>query len=119
MFREACQLAMAFTQPVVMSLRTSTGICKSSVGTFVVVNNEGWIVTAAHIIKQIADVDTAVIKARSGDGQPQSRQQRRAMKAGKAPPIIEAYSVWWGGLADATATPFTVIPDVDLAIGKL
>jgi hypothetical protein len=52
MFREALALASEFTLPVILSRRTVGGMCSSSLGTFVVVNRDGWIVTAGHILRQ-------------------------------------------------------------------
>ena len=50
MFAEACTLARQFTRPIVISQRRADGKCSASIGAFVVVNREGWAVTALHII---------------------------------------------------------------------
>src|SRR5690242_4348212 len=52
MFREAYKIASGFTAPVIISRKTIAGDCSSGIGAFVVVNQEGWIVTAAHILDQ-------------------------------------------------------------------
>lgn len=53
MFRAAYGIASNFTFPVVISRRAISGKCGSSLGAFVIVNEEGWILTAGHIIDQI------------------------------------------------------------------
>jgi hypothetical protein len=49
MFVAAVELASKFTGPVVISSRTVGGKVTSGCGSFVIVNDEGWILTAAHI----------------------------------------------------------------------
>ena len=50
MFSKAVPLAAGFTRPVVISSRTTEGVCAASIGTYVVVNREGWILTAGHLL---------------------------------------------------------------------
>jgi hypothetical protein len=59
MFKDAVALAMNFTLPVVMSYPTVSGDCGTGNGTCVLINAEGWIVTAAHILKQLNDLHCA------------------------------------------------------------
>lgn len=49
MFSEAIRKAMKFTWPVVCSFRTMGGKTESPIGACVLLNDEGWIITAAHI----------------------------------------------------------------------
>jgi hypothetical protein len=60
MFQKAYQIASEFTFPIVTSRKTVGGICSSSVGTFVVINKEGWIVTAGHILSKWAQLAQGV-----------------------------------------------------------
>lgn len=50
MFSDAYKKAVVFTQPVIVSMAMATGEVMSSVATFVVINEEGWIMTAAHVM---------------------------------------------------------------------
>jgi len=68
MFRTAIKEAMGFTLPVVTSLLTCSGVCRSGVGTFAIVNDEGWFVTAAHIMKSFGDLAAAEAKTRDAPG---------------------------------------------------
>lgn len=48
MFPDALEIARNFTLPVVISRKASVGKCSSSIGACVVINKEGWIITACQ-----------------------------------------------------------------------
>jgi hypothetical protein len=50
MFVKAIELAAGYTWPVIISVRRLSGRVETEVGTLVVVNPEGWFVTAAHLL---------------------------------------------------------------------
>jgi biotin carboxylase len=52
-FRAACDIAKDFTFPVVISSRAVDGKIKGGIGTFIVLNDEGWIATCRHIAEQV------------------------------------------------------------------
>lgn len=52
MFATAYNLAAAFTKPIIISSIRQDGRCVSAVGSFVIVNDEGWILTAAHVFSE-------------------------------------------------------------------
>src|SRR5450432_657375 len=56
MFARALQSSISFTNPILISWRQHNGVCLTSIGTFVVVNEEGWCVTAFHILKQLNEL---------------------------------------------------------------
>ncbi len=49
MFSDAYSLAKTFTGPVIVSNKFLDGTVTSGCGAFVVVNDEGWIITVAHV----------------------------------------------------------------------
>lgn len=53
MFSKACKDIMPYTLPIVLCRKTISGQCSGTIGTFVVVNRDGWIVTAGHIVEQL------------------------------------------------------------------
>lgn len=55
MFQQANIRASKFTFPVVISLKTVDGKCSGSIGSFIVVNDEGWIATCDHIATEIGN----------------------------------------------------------------
>jgi len=50
MFSKAYELARQYTHPVIVSMRFYDKTVESGLGSFIVINDEGWIVTAAHIL---------------------------------------------------------------------
>jgi hypothetical protein len=50
MFRRALDVISHFTLPVIISKRLFSGKVEAGCGTFIIINAEGWIITAAHIL---------------------------------------------------------------------
>ena len=69
MFRNAYAIARQYTWPVVLSRKTIGGTCSSTIGACVVVNDEGWIVTAGHILEQINTLHEGAQLARDVEAQ--------------------------------------------------
>lgn len=139
MFRKACAIAAEFTFPMVLSRKTVGGVCSSSIGTFVVVNSEGWIVTAGHILNQWTKLvgttaaTKAAIQARDAiKSEPNLTNKERAKKLSSAPQVgkddTEQCSLWMG-FPDATVRLTNMmfydvaVPDwgevADFGIGQL
>lgn len=129
MFRNACAIARQFTRPVILCRQSVAGVCSSSIGSFVVLNDEGWILTAAHIIDQLQQLisqeqaTTAAVGARAAiesDATLKAAARHAALK--KLPKVIpdstqrgSAHWHWPGSvLVDVKRHP-----DVDLAVGRL
>ena len=129
MFQAAFGIARGYTRPVVFSTRTVSGKCKSGIGSFVILNDEGWILTAYHILADnLAIVSAeAETKARLGaiaairaDADLSAKDRAAKLKSIRQPKPddIQNGAVWWGGngvqLVDAGG-----IPAIDLALGRL
>lgn len=52
MFADAYDVARGYTRPVVLSHRDLEGKCGSAIGACVVLNADGWCLTAAHILQE-------------------------------------------------------------------
>ena len=65
MFQEAVKLASEFTFPIIISRKTVAGECSSMIGTLVVINKEGWIVTAGHILSKWVQLTQSVEATRA------------------------------------------------------
>lgn len=125
MFADAYTKASQFTLPVVISHRRHDGICLASIGTFVMINSDGWAVTALHIIEEIerltkaAEQFQADEKARQKIYADSSLDKKVRGKSLKAIPQPQADTVthvspWWG--SDQTRfTKYIGVPAVDLA----
>src|SRR5262249_28959249 len=90
-FRKAYELVKEFTVPVVVSQRGHDGTVTCGVGAAVIVNDAGWIVTAAHIL-----------------------EPARAYGRGELANVS-----YWFGRDGWTVDTWEVVPDADLAAGRL
>jgi hypothetical protein len=131
MFRDAFAIARQFTLPVVLSRRTIAGKCESSIGTCVLVNDEGWIVTAAHILLMFDQLAQDEQNTRSVEAQRAAlesdktidRHERRRRE--KALPRLrqdatDRLSIYFGGAPlGTTLVDARVFSVVDLGIGRL
>ena len=81
MFRVACEIARGFTFPVVLFRKQIGGTCSASIGSMIVVNDEGWIVTAGHIVTMMSEL---------AEGEKQALQHDAAVGAIKADASLNA-----------------------------
>jgi Trypsin-like peptidase domain len=128
-FREANAIARNFTWPIIMSRKTVDGECTAAIGAYTVVNDEGYFLTAFHILKQWQDMLVekeqthqlqAAILAVKNDAALSPADKNRALKKLQKPHtnMVDDCSLWlgidglevdvWGGLEQ-----------IDLACGKL
>jgi hypothetical protein len=128
MFARAYSIATQFTQPIITSTRHEGGSVKSGPAAFVIVNSDGWILTAAHVMnsfmqfkrdakeRQAFEEQTKAIREDSALS-PKAKQKRLA-KLQRKREWITNHSFWWGRdgvrISDITADPVA-----DLAIGQL
>jgi hypothetical protein len=54
MFVQANWIAGKFTFPVVICPRTVSGKCTGTIGSFIVIDRDGWIATCQHVATEIA-----------------------------------------------------------------
>lgn len=97
MFADACEKAAEFTRPVIISTRSLDGTVSASCGAFVVLNDDGWIMTAGHIFdsytifqgdqNKIREVDSVNANRRPGSPEVPLR---------KDPKWLTNHSFWWG-----------------------
>jgi hypothetical protein len=135
-FREANSIARQFTWPVVISTKPMAGACTAGIGTCVIINDEGWIVTAHHIVEMWQNLFNAHTQVRDAqakraqienDATLSNTQRHKALnKTGNihkdAPDQI---SMWFGSPVVPKAPikvvdgKFFSIPAIDIAVAKL
>ncbi len=129
MFVQACEKARQFTRPVVLSHRRHDGVCVAGIGAFVVLNADGWAVTAWHIVEEIEKLTKGARQYKETEKQRAPIQADKALnrkarrKALKALPTVRADTVtnasaWWSW-DKVLLKEFTAIPAVDLAFIRL
>jgi len=128
MFAKAYCIASQFTQPVIASVRFLDGSVSCSCAAFVILNEEGWIATAAHLWKPVAAFQQhrqlvqeyqAAVLAIEGDKALNVRQKQKKLRGlHRDPKWITRHSFWW--IRDQVRiVDVTVVQEADLAVGRL
>ena len=103
MFQDACKSLVRTVIPLIVVTRRRNGQVKSSMGAAMFINQEGWFVTAGHLLSQIRELDREL----------QATQSKRKQKGGD----LTHYSFLLGGQNSPRMDAFEQ-PAIDLAIGK-
>ena len=120
MFADAVRIATHYTRPVIISMRFHDTTLESGMAAFVVVNDDGWIVTAAHLFramiafpahqKEIAAYEAAKTK--------RAKSKKKAKIPKRNPKWLTNFSYWWAddgvGVRNITANF-----DLDIAVAQL
>ena len=108
MFQAACKSHLATTLPIVLAWRTGNGKVHAGIGAVVILNEEGWFLTAAHILQQINELHAAVL-----GGPPPAKLSRRQRSK-----QVTHFVVIVGG-TDAQPVEGVAQQDVDIGAGRL
>lgn len=106
MFAEAYKKATAFTHPLIISMRHFDGSVECGMGTFVVLNRDGWIFTAAHLFQPMQNQQAHSIEIAEYERKAEAIRQDNTLvakaKHGKIkklksnPKWITNISYYWG-----------------------
>jgi len=128
MFAEAYAVASAYTHPVITSVRKLNGEVQSGLATFIVLNDDGWILTAGHVGMQVqqfseeqrlvADYKSQATAIRNDAQINATQKQRRIGRLTRNDQWATDFSLWWG---DDTAQAHDYSIDLlrDLALIRL
>lgn len=129
MWQSALSTVAPFTLPVLYAARKVSGDILSGHASFVVLNQDGWILTAAHVLKQAvawedaASATTAADRRREEIRQDSSLDKRARQLALQALPrttsdsIHQAVTMW--GLPGSRVTEMAILDELDLAAARL
>lgn len=127
MFVNAIETAIQFTRPVVISHRNVKGECFSAIGSFIMINKEGWATTAAHITnmsqtqadaaKAYKDADTKRKEIHSLNLDKKERTKRLKLLPSFDANSPTNASTWWSW-NNLQPTQIVILPYVDLAFVK-
>ena len=128
MFADAYEISSKYTFPIIVSFRYFDGTVESGLGSFVLLNEEGWIVTAAHMLEigllaqQYANEVvsyTEEVGRINADGK--LLQKAKVKKIKKLPTnqkwITDNVYVW--GASENKIEAFHINPSNDIAVGKI
>ena len=121
MFADACQKVMKFTHPVAISTRTYDGTLRTDIGAMIVINSDGWAMTAGHVFDSFMKFREDTKKMQEIDSLNASKMQHP--NAPSTPVRMEKdyltnHSFWWGW-DGVRLNNVMVNRQIDVAIGKL
>jgi hypothetical protein len=127
MFANAYELASNFTHPVIISSRFFDNSVKCGCAAYIVINDEGWIITVAHLWdsqfesmkhKNLMSDYEEQVQIIQQNQKMNSKQKIKKVKQLKAnPKWIINHSFWWGdGVELKDIKP---LPEGDLLVGRL
>jgi hypothetical protein len=128
MFAKAYKLASCFTQPIVISSRFLDKTVECGCGAFIVLNDEGWIITVAHLWESFFAFQQHAKEISDYKGELQTIQQNQILDAKQKrkrigrlrtnPKWITNHSFWWGR-DGVQLKDIKLFPDGDLVSGRL
>lgn len=108
MFRDAVRKASGFTRPFVGLRYRENGAVTATMATFIVLDSDGWIATAAHVLQDIISVEAQIMGT-----QPAPEGQR----------VLANSEIWAVGVPQDSVQPRLAFARLnrraDIAIGKL
>lgn len=119
MFSNSYLLAKNYTHPVIISYRFYNGTVKSGLGAFVIINNEGWIITAAHMLNPTFLYNQHKLEIEKYKNNLLTKIKNLDLKhLFPQNKWITNYSFWWSNDI-FRINNFIVLIENDLAIGKI
>ena len=125
MFAKACERVYKFTRPLIISTRTVDGTVSSSCGTFIIINPEGWILTAGHLFDSFVKYQQDMKKIKEVEEINARKASMTVPGAMTLPDTIQPdpkwitnHSFWWGG-DGLRITSVYVNREIDIALAKL
>ncbi len=128
MFVEAYKKATKFTQPVISMFRYYDGTVEAGLGTFIHLNDEGWIMTVGHILHGIVASNQHKLeiqryeasKKQITENQQLTEDQKKVALSKIMPnnKWVTHTSLWWGA-DNIIINQFHVMGENDFAIGKI
>lgn len=128
MFAQAYDIASGYTHPVISTVRHLDGEINSGLGAFVVLNQDGWILSAAHILGNFQAFTNhqleleeymrqkAEIEAHTNLNSKQRR--KRISRLNRNPKWITNQSYWWGR-DDWRVVDIMADTNADIFIGRI
>jgi hypothetical protein len=128
MFADACKLASRYTYPVVIARRHFDGTTACGCAAFVVLNEQGWIATAAHLLaadvalqRSCREISDYYVKVRRIQQDPKLSGQTKRRKISRLstdPKWVTNVTFRWGR-DGVRLREVRLLPEADLAVGRL
>ena len=129
MFASAIEKVRQFTKPVIVSKRFFDGTVETGIGAFIVLNDAGWIVTAAHVVlaatehaKHKPEIDAHKAKIAAIQANPGLSAKLKARQIARLPvnpKWVTNTSYWWFADGRELTDIKPVLAGIDVLIGRL
>lgn len=116
MFAKAVEINRQFTRPVVLSRLFYDKTVESGMAAYVVVNKDGWIVTAAHVFQ--ASVAYPQHQKELAAYEARKSKQAKGQAPKRNPKWLVKHSYWWGN-GGVKAVDISASFELDLAVARL
>ncbi len=121
MFADACEKAAKFTRPLIISTRQMDGKINATCGAFIVINDEGWIITAGHMFDSFVKFQNDQNKIKEVQELNSARNERPGVPTNLIktdPEWLTNHSFWWAWDGVRLVEAF-VDRQIDICIGRL
>jgi len=128
LFSKAYEVAFKYTCPVIISSRTIDNVDRCGGGAFVIINDEGWIITAAHILdtfksfnenhQKILKYQQEVDNIKNNKSLKEKNKKIKIKSLNKEPNWLTHISYLWDGF-NRSLLDVKVLVENDLAVGRL
>jgi len=128
MFANALKLATRYTYPVIIARRHFDRTTKWGCAAFVVLNEQGWIATAAHLLaaedalqrscREISDNSGKILGIRQDPRLTYKEKRRKISRLSTNPKWVTNVTFWWGR-DGIHLREVRLLPEADLAVGRL
>ncbi|MCL2032498.1 MAG: serine protease [Methanomassiliicoccaceae archaeon] len=121
MFAYACEKAAKFTRPLIISTRQMDGKVNATCGAFIVINREGWIITAGHMFDSFVKFQNDQNKIKEVNELNSSRNSDSGSPFNTIrtdPEWLTNHSFWWAWDGVRLVEAF-VDRQIDICVGRL
>ena len=128
MFVNALTIVEKYTHPIIVSRRTYNGNASAGMATFIIINGEGWVMTAAHVLAELSIFNIHIremeehnnkIKQIENDTKLiQQKKNKKITHLKTNPEWITNISFWWG-MDGVVIHQYHYDLILDLVIGKI
>jgi hypothetical protein len=128
MFRKAYLIGSKFTLPVIISSRFIDGRVECGIGSFILLNKDGWILTAAHIMSammkaqedalKIEEYNHKILEIENDERIESKTKRKRINRLNKDNNWIINQSYWWA-YDPFIIEEFTINPLKDIALARI
>ena len=125
MFQDAIRIIRNYTYPILISFRKKNGETGSAIGSFIILNKDGYILTAYHVVKKIEEIRKEVreyneymqVKNDETLGHGRKRDILKDMPTPKRNSLTHS-SVWFGHNGWGV-NGWNTVPELDMAVSQI